>query len=44
MMDGTFTLDDMLIQLEQVNKMGPLSRYHEDVTRWCQYDEEHEYQ
>ena len=25
MMDGTFTLDDMLIQLEQVNKMGPLS-------------------
>lgn len=25
MMSGTFTFDDMLIQLEQVNKLGPLS-------------------
>lgn len=24
MMDGTFTMDDMLVQLEQVSKMGPL--------------------
>lgn len=37
MMDGTFTMDDMLLQLEQVSKMGPLSGIMKMIPGFNQY-------
>lgn len=37
MMEGVFTLEDMLVQLEQVSKMGPLSGIMKMIPGFSQY-------